>query len=112
MLEIAILMAIGKIQDSGGPAWFWALLFTGIDVMAFGYHGPMALAITAGYACLGLFPAAAPGGRQPADVVAGLDCRRGAAAGADLRAVALNADAQKTARFGGFFMWRLDEATG
>ncbi|RKW07815.1 MAG: hypothetical protein D8H94_19115 [Cardiobacterium sp.] len=50
MLEIAILMAIGKIQDSGGPAWFWALLFTGIDVMAFGYHGPMALAITAGYA--------------------------------------------------------------
>lgn len=50
MLEIAILMAIGKIQDSGGPAWFWALLFAGISVMAFGYHGPVSLAITAGYA--------------------------------------------------------------
>lgn len=50
MLQIAILMVIGKIQDSGGPAWFWALLFAGISVMAFGYHGPMVLAITAGYA--------------------------------------------------------------
>jgi len=50
MLQIAVLMVIGKIQDSGGPAWFWALLFTGISVMAFGYHGPVSLAITAGYA--------------------------------------------------------------
>ena len=50
MLQIAILMVIGKIQDSGGPAWFWALLFAGISVMAFGYHGPVSLAITAGYA--------------------------------------------------------------
>ena len=50
MLQIAILMAIGKIQDSGGPAWFWALLFAGISVMAFGYHGSVSLAITAGYA--------------------------------------------------------------
>lgn len=50
MLQIAILMVIGKIQDSGGPAWFWALLFAGISVMAFGYHGPMALAIIASYA--------------------------------------------------------------
>ena len=50
MLQIAILMVIGKIQDSGGPAWFWALLFAGIAVMAFGYHGPVSLAITAGYA--------------------------------------------------------------
>ena len=43
MLQIAILMVIGKIQDSGGPAWFWALLFAGISVMAFGYHGPVSL---------------------------------------------------------------------
>ena len=50
MLQIAILMVIGKIQDSGGPAWFWALLFAGISVMAFGYHGPVSLAITAGNA--------------------------------------------------------------
>ena len=50
MLQIAILMVIGKIQDSGGPAWVWALLFAGISVMAFGYHGPVSLAITAGYA--------------------------------------------------------------
>ena len=109
MLEIAILMAIGKIQDSGGPAWFWALLFTGISVMAFGYHGPVSLAITAGYACLGLFPAAAPGGRQLADVVAGLDCRRGAAAGADLRAVALKA-ASKNRRMRRFFCAREEGA--
>ena len=50
MLEIAILMAIGKIQDSGGPAWFWALLFTGISVLAFTNPGAVGLAITAGYA--------------------------------------------------------------
>ena len=81
MLEIAILMAIGKIQDSGGPAWFWALLFTGIDVMAFGYHGPMALAIIASYAW-GYFLLL----RRVSDSLltwfAGLGYRRGAAAGA------------------------------
>ena len=50
MLQIAVLMVIGKIQDSGGPAWFWALLFTGISVLAFGNPGALGIAITAGYA--------------------------------------------------------------
>ena len=50
MLQITVLMVIGKIQDSGGPAWFWALLFTGISVLAFTNPGAVGLAITAGYA--------------------------------------------------------------
>ena len=50
LLEIVMLMVIGKLQDSGGPAWVWALLFVGIDIMAFGYRNPMTHAIAAGYA--------------------------------------------------------------
>lgn len=49
MLQIAIMMIFGKIQENGGPAWGWALAFTGISALVFGAYQPLALVITAAY---------------------------------------------------------------
>ena len=50
MLQFTVLMVSGKIQDSGGPGWCWALLFACMSGLAFGNPGALGIAITAGYA--------------------------------------------------------------
>lgn len=49
MLQIAIMMLMGKLQENGGPTWAWALAFTGISALAFGAYDPLTLGFTAVY---------------------------------------------------------------
>lgn len=51
MLQIVLLMIAGKLQEGGGPVWGWALLFAAVSTVVFGHYHPLAIAVTAGYAC-------------------------------------------------------------